>query len=158
MNIDEELTKILKNNSNLKKMKKFLEQNTFFSLTGYEGFFKAFLIKKIKEYSKTGKIILIVKDEHTLDNIKNDLKVITNQIFELNYFSPLVYKGIGSKSTIFNERIKFLINFYKKNPGIYITVLKSLLSKIPDKNTLLNNICKIEKILILIEQTLKKPL
>ncbi|WP_210380994.1 hypothetical protein, partial [Borreliella garinii] len=32
-----------------------------------------------------------------------------------------------------------------KNPGIYITVLKSLLSKIPDKNTLLNNVCKIEK-------------
>ncbi len=30
MNIDEELTKILKNNSNLKKMKDFLEQNTFF--------------------------------------------------------------------------------------------------------------------------------
>lgn len=126
-------------------MKEFLEQNIFFSLTGYEGFFKAFLIKKIKEYSKTGKIILIVKDEHTLDKIKNDLQVITNQIFELNYFSPLVYKGIGSKSTIFNERIKFLINFYKKNPGIYITVLKSLLSKIPDKNTLLKNIYKIEK-------------
>ncbi|WNY69736.1 transcription-repair coupling factor [Borreliella andersonii] len=145
MNIDEELTATLKNNSNLKKMKEFIEQNTFFSLTGYEGFFKAFLIKKIKEYSKTGKIILIVKDEHTLDKIKKDLQVITNQIFELNYFSPLVYKGIGSKSTIFNERIKFLINFYKKNPGIYITVLKSLLSKIPDKNTLLNNVYKIEK-------------
>lgn len=30
MNIDEELTTILKNNSNLKKMKEFLEQNIFF--------------------------------------------------------------------------------------------------------------------------------
>ncbi len=97
MNIDEELTTILKNNSNLKKMKEFLEQNIFFSLTGYEGFFKAFLIKKIKEYSKTGKIILIVKDEHTLDKIKNDLQVITNQIFELNYFSPLYTRALAQK-------------------------------------------------------------
>ncbi|ETZ18787.1 Transcription-repair coupling factor [Borrelia duttonii CR2A] len=124
-------------------MQKFIEQNINFTLTGYEKFFKAFLIHKIKKYSNN-KVILIVKNENISDEIKNDLTQITDQIYELNYFSPLIYKGIGSKSKVFCDRVKFLINFYENNPGIYIVSLKSLLSKIPTKKDLFNNIYKIQ--------------
>ncbi|ACH94852.1 transcription-repair coupling factor [Borrelia recurrentis] len=143
MNIEKELTTKLKNNQNLQKMQKFIEQNIHFTLTGYEKFFKAFLIHKIKKYSNN-KVILIVKNENISDEIKNDLTQITDQIYELNYFSPLIYKGIGSKSKVFCDRVKFLINFYENNPGIYIVSLKSLLSKIPTKKDLFNNIYKIQ--------------
>ncbi|WP_024653421.1 transcription-repair coupling factor [Borrelia persica] len=144
MNIEKELTIKLNDNQNLKKIQKFIEQNISFTLTGYEGFFKAFLIHKIKKYSNSNQVILIVKNENISDEIKNDLTQITDQIYELNYFSPLVYKGIGSRSKVFCDRVKFLINFYENNPGIYIVSLKSLLSKIPSKNNLFDNIYKIQ--------------
>ncbi|AAX17125.1 transcription-repair coupling factor [Borrelia hermsii] len=144
MNIEKELTTILNDNQNLKKIQQLIKENLPFTLVGHGGFFEAFLINKIKEYSGNNKIILIVNNENIADALKDDLMQITDKIYELNYFSPLVYKGIGSKSTIFSERIKFLINFYENNPGIYIVLLKSLLSKIPTKENLFKNIYKIQ--------------
>ncbi|AHH08594.1 transcription-repair coupling factor [Borrelia anserina] len=143
MNIEKEITVRLSENQNLKKIKQFIKNNIPFVITGHEGFFKAFLINKIKEYSKENKVILIVKNENISSELKNDLMQITDQIYELNYFNSLTYKGISSKSKIFSERVKFLINFYENNSGIYIVSLKSLLSKIPTKENLFNNIYKI---------------
>ncbi|AHH14121.1 transcription-repair coupling factor [Borrelia hermsii] len=144
MNIEKELTTRLNDNRNLKKIQQLIKENLPFTLVGHEGFFEAFLINKIKEYNGNNKIILIVNNENIANTLKDDLMQITDKIYELNYFSPLVYKGIGSKSTIFSERVKFLINFYKNNPGIYIVSLKSLLSKIPTKENLFKNIYKIQ--------------
>ena len=145
MDIEKELTIRLRDSHDLEKVKQLCERKTSFTLVGCEGFFKAFLINKIKEYSKNKSVILVVKDENTSDEIKSDLLQITDQIYELNYFSSLVYKGISSKSKVFSERVKFLINFYANNPGIYLVVIKSLLGKIPNKENLLKNIYKIQK-------------
>ncbi|WP_445436081.1 transcription-repair coupling factor [Candidatus Borreliella tachyglossi] len=158
MNIYKELTSQLRDNHNLNKMQQLIEKNLPFTLVGYEGFFKAFLINKIKEYSSSNKVILIVQNENILDEIKHDLIQITAQIYELNYFSPLVYKGISSKTKIFSERVKFLINFYENNPGIYLVSLKSLLSKIPSKENLLKNIYKIKIGQTIHIETLKRQL
>ncbi|BCR19563.1 Transcription-repair-coupling factor [Borrelia miyamotoi] len=144
MNIKKELTNRLHNNQNLKRMQQLIEKNIPFTLVGYEGFFKAFLINTIKEYSNNNKVILIVKNENILDEIQNDLMQITDKIYELNYFSPLAYQGINSKSKIFRKRVNFLINFYENNPGIYIVLLKSLLTKIPTKENLFKNIYTIK--------------
>ncbi|WP_330730101.1 transcription-repair coupling factor [Borrelia turicatae] len=144
MNIEKELTARLNDNQNLKKIQQLIEKNLPFTIVGHEGFFKAFLINKIKEYSSSNKIILIVKNESISDELKDDLMQITDNIYELNYFSPLIYKDIGSKSKVFIKRVKFLINFYENNPGIYIVSLKSLLSKIPTKENLFKNIYKIQ--------------
>ncbi|AYE36477.1 transcription-repair coupling factor [Borrelia turcica IST7] len=158
MNIEKELTANLKDNNDFKKIKQFIEQKIPFTLIGYEGFFKAFLLNKIKEYSKSKSAILIVKNENILDEIKADLMQITDKIYELNYFSSLVYKGISSQSKVFSERVKFLINFYENNPGIYVVSIKSLLSKIPNKKNLLKNIYKLQKEKIINIKTFEKKL
>ncbi|UER67777.1 transcription-repair coupling factor [Borrelia sp. BU AG58] len=145
MDIEKELTARLGGSSDLKKIKQLVEQKVPYTLLGCEGFFKAFLINKIKEYSKHKSVILIVKNEHISDEIKADLMQITDQIYEFNYFSSLAYKGISSKSKVFNERVKFLVNFYENNPGIYLVEIKSLLGKIPNKKQLFKNIYKIQK-------------
>ncbi|AHH10807.1 Transcription-repair coupling factor [Borrelia coriaceae ATCC 43381] len=67
MNIEKELTTRLNNNKNLKKIQELIAKNLSFSIVGQEGFFKAFLINKIKEYSSNNKIILIVKNENISD-------------------------------------------------------------------------------------------
>ena len=144
MNIKKELTDKLNETQNCQMMQQLIEKKQPFTIVGYEGFFKAFLINIIKKYNKSNKVILIVKNENILDKFKNDLIQITDKIYELNYFSHLSYQGISSKNKIFRQRVNFLINFYNNNPGIYIVLLKSLLSKIPAKENLFKNIYTIK--------------
>ncbi|BCR22034.1 transcription-repair coupling factor [Borrelia sp. HM] len=144
MNIKKELTDRLNDTQKFQMMQRLIEKKQPFTIVGYEGFFKAFLINIIKEYNKSNKVVLIVKNENILDKFKDDLMQITDKIYELNYFSLLAYQGISSKSKIFRERVNFLINFYNNNPGIYIVLLKSLLSKIPAKENLFKNIYTIK--------------